>query len=1198
MESSPVSSNSSQSPSQQILTPSRKVKALLAQFEDSDSDSSPLPKERARTDAEATRSGSAAPSDGSEDEDDLPIAGMSRMAARLLGNTESESRNTVVAQSGDNVQEADTQDKFAGSANEQSTNEKLSPESSEDELTRPAPRRRLLLKRKSSSAVPSSPAEGPAQPPSPMFFPSPSADHAPPVASSPGPSQTAGTKFKALVEKHRKARIEKEAAEAAKKAAARNQSTEKLHKQRGSSPADDSDEGSDDSDIGAAKRLTKDAKPTRKASKKAMDEMKRETQRIGRNMQLAHQARTRKKITKESLLARFNFAVPAAIQEPEPKGDQSATASSELGSDGEALKGHDTPPTSPLQDPSDFDKAMIDTLPLIETAAPLDTSNLIVEAPAREAIGLEALPVMVKGKGKATDLGPQDPIEVRLARSEQPNAQTTMKDTSRVGSLDVRARVAEMLKSQRNKLAIDDLDDLEVITGKGSMRKYAAFERLPKRKAKETSSHLALRSLAHLHDNERNNHMTASEMQTSLRRAARLQAVEERQQKIAELKAKGVVIQTAEERERDQQEVEDLVERARQEAAEISRREKAKAKKDGTFVKDGFADDEDSDDEDFEEQVDEDAGEESEGESDDDEGDDQDDEEEGGVEAEEANLIDELAGEADTDEDGHESGLDKQHDILEGNDDDQEAFKTPALRRSRSTRFVVDDDDELAGDVAIDSPVLPQPAKTPQSISRSARKQIPGLQMSDDLPLGLTQAFAATMAESQTQDDDEISQQQDTLRVLRDLPSPYISVVPQLNRLDSLDIVSDSQPASQTQPVHINLSLSQSQTVPESPSLGRQMVATQFTPSQVNFEPTQDEGYLFSPFQGNRFASETPQQLAPHSTVDTVIVPDGVDASPIVQRKGRLQRGRVQSVATDDETEDVNKSAFEMMRRAAKRADVVDFDKSRSKARNIVDEAAEESDDEYAGLGGASDDDGNDEEDEDDREMIDHDTQVGKGDEGKLAGMYADRERKDDEAAVSKLLKDITTGALRRKRGANDDLDLSDEEDAVARRREAKRREFAKMRRELLKDEAVGKIAEDIKKEAFLKSIEDREPVSDDEDFDQPETPLDESAQASRSLQPEVAAKDTQDTQAGEKRKRPLRNLPRTRNSTAFHLLSVAHLITTKPATLAEIRESVSFLIEEPDSQANTIDLGLSDSEDEPEAYVDLDRHLQSCRSR
>ena len=152
------------------------------------------------------------------------------------------------------------------------------------------------------------------------------------------------------------------------------------------------------------------------------------------------------------------------------------------------------------------------------------------------------------------------------------------------------------------------------------------------------------------------------------------------------------------------------------------------------------------------------------------------------------------------------------------------------------------------------------------------------------------------------------------------------------------------------------------------------------------------------------------------------------------------------------------------------------------------------------------------------------------------------------------------------------------------------------MRRELLKDEAVGKIAEDKKKEAFLKSIEDREPVSDDEDFDQPETPADDS-QSQSQLQAEAAAKDTQVTQAEEKRMRPLEPSSDSQlNRLPPSLRRTPH--NQKPATLAEIRESVSFLIDEPDSQGNTIDLGLSDSEEtKPEAYVDLDRHIRAAEA-
>lgn len=65
----------------------------------------------------------------------------------------------------------------------------------------------------------------------------------------------------------------------------------------------------------------------------------------------------------------------------------------------------------------------------------------------------------------------------------------------------------------------------------------------------------------------------------------------------------------------------------------------------------------------------------------------------------------------------------------------------------------------------------------------------------------------------------------------------------------------------------------------------------------------------------------------------------------------------------------------------------------------------------------------------------------------------------DDEKETSKLYKDITTGGLRRKRGAGVDLlDSDDEDEAIARRRAAKQREFAKMRKALLADEKIGKI--------------------------------------------------------------------------------------------------------------------------------------------
>jgi mediator of replication checkpoint protein 1 len=74
------------------------------------------------------------------------------------------------------------------------------------------------------------------------------------------------------------------------------------------------------------------------------------------------------------------------------------------------------------------------------------------------------------------------------------------------------------------------------------------------------------------------------------------------------------------------------------------------------------------------------------------------------------------------------------------------------------------------------------------------------------------------------------------------------------------------------------------------------------------------------------------------------------------------------------------------MRKSVKKP-VKSFDKMTSKAKEVVDEAAEESEDEFAGLGGASDDSAG-EEDDIDRDMI-NDNSGEVVDENRLAAFYA-----------------------------------------------------------------------------------------------------------------------------------------------------------------------------------------------------------------
>ena len=1184
-----------------ILTPGRKVQALLAQYDDSDSDNAVVP---GKVTTQAQREeGRPAANDvdifDSEDEDDAPvIVRKSRMAARL--GAASALKQPLAF---DSDQLPPIIDDAGGDADS-------------DDVSLTAPRRRFLTKRKSSPAVRSSPpVPAPSEPPSPMFFPSPTRSHIsrdnlqedelisdPPQSNE--KSAAPKSRFLALVEKQKKVRLEKEEAERAKRAARQASLDRQSHnkkRQRGSSPGDDSHESSQGSDAEAARNMAKRAKPTRKASKKAIEEMKRETQRMSRNTQLAYQAQVKKKITIESFVARFNRGATRQSVEPTiPEHAQSSSVNSAANSDSEPQRTKGTPPTSPLQLPQkDFTEVQS-----IESVG----DDLVQEAPSLTEIGLDLVSSPGKGKGKA-----DGEASSRNKRNSMPDTiaftmtggvtQPAMSaDQLKVGK---RAKLAEYLASIRATTPDDVDDDLDIITVKGDIRKYAAFEKLSKHKAKETNSHLALRTLAHIHERrkDKKSTMTGPEMQSNLRKAARQQAREERQQRIDELRAKGHVIQTVEERDRDQQEVEDLVEKARQEAAEIFKREKELAKKDGTFVKDALDDDDSDDDEEFVQSEEDPADSEDEDENDDaedEDGDVEDDQEGEDLVNQKGKLFDDQADEDDEEEEEIEVDGDEDDDAAESTTESiveshGEVVKTPAPLRARNARVISDDEDdgpqhETPRPPQVETPRLPQLAKTPQSILTSARKQIPGLHMSDDLPLGLTQAFDATMADTQTQTQQE---EQDTIDYVGDLPSPGLAMMPRLNRLESLELISDSQPGTQTQPLNISLSLSQSQIVPDSPSLSRQVAGTQATPSRAGFEPTQDNGYMYSPFHGERFTAATPT-AEPHSTIDTVPLHE-VEASPVLIRKGRLRRGRAETEDADDEELDAvaDKTAFEVMRKAAKKAELEQFNKTKSKAKDIVDEAAEESDDEYAGLGGVSDDDmANDVENEDDRRLIDDDTQVGKGDEAALAGFYADRERKSDEVAVTKLYQDIKTGKLRNRRAVNGDLDLSDEEDDQARRREAKRREFAKMRRELLKDEAVGKIAEDRKKEAFLRSIEDRHEASDDDDLDIVE-PEDDSQSQDQTPRPNPTAQDS----TGSKRKRPLETTSDSQLNRLPPALRRSAAADKKPQTLAEIRENLSFLIEEDDSQHNPNTLDLSESEDEPEAYVNLDRHFAEAEA-
>jgi mediator of replication checkpoint protein 1 len=176
---------------------------------------------------------------------------------------------------------------------------------------------------------------------------------------------------------------------------------------------------------------------------------------------------------------------------------------------------------------------------------------------------------------------------------------------------------------------------------------------------------------------------------------------------------------------------------------------------------------------------------------------------------------------------------------------------------------------------------------------------------------------------------------------------------------------------------------------------------------------------------------------------------------------------------------------------------------------------------------------------------------------------------------------------LRRKRGA--DYDLSDSDDGGEARQRRKRKEFAKMRKALLADERIGKIAENPKRQAFLRALEDR--GSEDEmDFLEDFAEQDEESESQAQSQGEGSQQHVPDSQPSVMKGPPKRK--RSENTADIENRPPPHLRRTKPSkkpsNLSEIRESLSSLIEAPNAMIATAESG-SDSEDELEIEGEVD---------
>ena len=833
-------------------------------------------------------------------------------------------------------------------------------------------------------------------------------------------------RFEALVARKREERLAREAVEEAKRAeraaAARGSLNENGTRENGTSDISEADSADEDNE--ANLKLTQRSRPARKASKKAMEEMARETQRLSRNMQLAHEAKTRKKISKDSLLERFKLKKDSGITQIQAS--SSTVNSSAPTSDGEGTQDKLTPLTTPERTQSFKPTKSVPTALIPETSLlgpdgdeelpTLDEALSSEVADKGKGKDPEIYPEeshadlnsrsMGKGKGKDPDLYPSERTTLG-SRDDKPIAMSSVIPETRKPAFTQRPI---KLRPPKNPVApqdcyADSSSDLEIVPTKASSGKAKIFDRLPTGKSGEDKSLIRLRALAHLSSPGKQRRasdkasMTPTELGSALRRQARLQAARERAEKMDELRRKGVIIQSSEERQRDQLAVEDMLERARAEENKLAQKEKEEFKKekrekgeddgldssdDEEYVEGGEITSEDDADVELsgseDEHVENDEQTDEDGEVDEEDEDEIEDEEQlvkQGLDG----LIDDVASQCDDDEEREEDIEDEENEIRDtgdsvgGQSDDESSI--PQVQRRRKIMRVSDDEDDE------DLPKTPKPTAIPESSSVVANpfgQQAGG----DSAPMSLTQAFAATMADSQVGLD---TGEEDSLAALGALTAPEY---PELE-MDS--IVKDSQ-AVETQGPEVDLHFTQSQILPDSIPAERAAIATQF--SQMP-DPSQDGGFEKSSPITSRFVAPPP------STVDTVIIPqESVQEHLVLKKKGRLRkRAEAIAVFSDEENEDqgpaeleeeinrasVTADAFEKLKKGSKKAKKRElFNKQKSAAKEVIEEQAVESEDEYAGLGGASDD-SEGEEDEEIKKMIDEGDV--KDDERKIAAYFA-----------------------------------------------------------------------------------------------------------------------------------------------------------------------------------------------------------------
>lgn len=240
----------------------------------------------------------------------------------------------------------------------------------------------------------------------------------------------------------------------------------------------------------------------------------------------------------------------------------------------------------------------------------------------------------------------------------------------------------------------------------------------------------------------------------------------------------------------------------------------------------------------------------------------------------------------------------------------------------------------------------------------------------------------------------------------------------------------------------------------------------------------------FQDFTQSQNQSKPPATVIATQVDDTQIVDfssqdDDEDITPANVHKARsslmnttLYKDFENNLADDEEEAQKQTKEYERkIRRQELRARKRRKDMERKGLKNILEGEAEESEDEWQGLGGA-DVELSDQANSEDERMIDNDLNIDLNDE-EVKRKFMEQYQIKDKRELEKLLDDIKNHKLTKRIGSKNgfDIELSDEEDELL--SAYRRQRIAEQKSRLLQTKRMQDLAKDDKSKAFFVSIQD-----------------------------------------------------------------------------------------------------------------------------